>query len=175
MLWLEQCIFECCSYMNSCLLLCVYERTTSLLWITIFYTPRLMKYIVFTSSSTFIRRQNLVYFSVSSSIPAGSISYLHILSSNLRRCVKCKSFVIKNLKNWSFGKFLKFVTLSLSCFDFGSNMNWSIVWVIMGWQWYLQNAGILVVLVVSANERISWLYSVLANNVRHYRCYVLPH
>ena len=32
----------------------------------------------------------------------------------------------------SFGKFFKFVTLS--CFDLGSNMNWSIVWVIMGRQ-----------------------------------------
>ena len=34
-------------------------------------------------------------------------------------------------KIWSFGKFFKFVTLTLSCFDLESNMNWSIVWVIM--------------------------------------------
>ena len=41
----------------------------------------------------------------------------HILSSNFRKCVVCK--VCIKLKN--FGKFFKFVTLTLSSFDLGSN------------------------------------------------------
>ena len=87
--------------------------------------------------------------SVSSTILARSISYLHILSSNLRRCITCDFFFFKIevLKIWSFGKFFKIVTLTLSCFDLGSNMNWSIVWVIMEWrgEWgYPQNAVVLV-------------------------------
>ena len=56
--------------------------------------------------------------SVYSTILIGSISYLHILSSNFRRCVACNARF--------FGKFLKFVTLTLSPFDLGSNMT----------QWY---------------------------------------
>ena len=35
-------------------------------------------------------------------------------------------------KIWSFGKVFKFIALTLSCFDLGFNMNWSVVWVIMG-------------------------------------------
>ena len=57
--------------------------------------------------------QNRVRFA-SSTILAGSISYLHILSSNL-----CFSQV-KNLKFW---QIFKFVNLTLSCFYLGSNMN----------------------------------------------------
>ena len=39
---------------------------------------------------------------------------------------------VKLSKSWkNFGKFFEFVTLTLSCFDLGSNMNWSIVWVIV--------------------------------------------
>ena len=53
---------------------------------------------------------------VSFAILAVSISYLHILSSNFKRCVQ-----ILNSKIWNFGKFFKFVTLSLSSFDLGSN------------------------------------------------------
>ena len=37
----------------------------------------------------------------------------------------------------------------LSCFDLGSNMNWPIVWVIMGRRGYPQNAGVLVILVLT--------------------------
>ena len=55
------------------------------------------------------------------------------------------------LKIWIFCKFFKFVTLTLSCFDLGSNMNWSIVWVIMGRWGYPQNAGVLVVLVLTGS------------------------
>ena len=59
--------------------------------------------------------------SVSSTILIGSISYLHILSSNFRRCFACNAcFEIQKLE------FLKFVTLTLSSFDLGSNMT----------QWY---------------------------------------
>ena len=60
--------------------------------------------------------QNPVH-SVCSTILAGSISYLHILSSNFRRCVACNFFL--NQKPWSFDKFFKFVTLTLSCIDLG--------------------------------------------------------
>ena len=66
--------------------------------------------------------------SVSSTILTRSISYLHILSSNFRRCVMYKVFFFKIKKIGSFGKFFKFVTLSLSCFDLGSNVNCSVVW-----------------------------------------------
>ena len=63
--------------------------------------------------------------SVSSTILIGSISYLHILSSNFRRCVACNArFKIK--KKLKFGEFFKFVTLTLSSFHVGSNMT----------QWY---------------------------------------
>ena len=63
--------------------------------------------------------------SVSSTIPIGSISYLHILLTNFRRCVTCNVYVkFKNKRN--FGEFFKFVTLTLFSFDLGSNMT----------QWY---------------------------------------
>ena len=35
--------------------------------------------------------------------------------------------IFQNSKVWSFGKFFKFVTLTLSSFDLGSNLNYSIV------------------------------------------------
>ena len=58
----------------------------------------------------------------------------------LQRCVTCiTSF---NLEKNSIGKFFEFVTLTLSCFEFGSNMTWSIVWVIIGRQGYPQNAAV---------------------------------
>ena len=50
--------------------------------------------------------------SVVPTVLVGSISYLYILSSNFRRCVACKV----SCKIWIFGNFLKFVTLTLSCF-----------------------------------------------------------
>ena len=82
---------------------------------------------------------------VAPTVLVGSILYLHILSSNFRRCVACKSSctICKNLYFWYF---LKFVTLTLSCFDSGSD-----VWVIMRQRRVSQNAGILVVLVVFVN------------------------
>ena len=49
-----------------------------------------------------------------------SISYLYILSSNFRRCVACvKSFAQFRI----LGIFFLFVTLTLSCFDLGSDVN----------------------------------------------------
>ena len=68
--------------------------------------------------------------SVSSTILVGSISYLHILSSNFRRCVTCKVY----FKISSFGKFFKFVTLTLSWLDPIWLNSIRPVWVIMGWQ-----------------------------------------
>ena len=73
--------------------------------------------------------------SVSSTILVGSISYLHILSSNLRRCAACNvCSIIKRLK--IFGKFFKFVTLTLSSSYFGSNLiqNFDIVFFLLGIQ-----------------------------------------
>ena len=84
--------------------------------------------------------------SVSSAILIGSISYLHILSSNFRRCVACNA-------RFKIQKFFRFVTLTLSSFDLGSNMT---QWY--GWSWggggYPQNASVLVVLVSNA---FSWM------------------
>ena len=81
---------------------------------------------------------------VSSTILAGSILYLHILSS-WSVCRMQGSLL--NKKNWSLGKFIEFEALALSCFDLGSNMN-----QYYGYSWgnggYPQNAGILVVLVM---------------------------
>ena len=63
--------------------------------------------------------------SVSSRILIGSILYLHILSSNFRRCVVCNAhFKIKKIE--ILVNFFKFVTLTLSSFDLGFNMT----------QWY---------------------------------------
>ena len=51
--------------------------------------------------------------SVSSTILIGSISYLHILSSNFRRCVACNArFKIQNFE--ILANFFKFVTLTLT-------------------------------------------------------------
>ena len=60
--------------------------------------------------------------SVTSIILARFISYLHISLSNFRRCVMCKN-ILRNYNIWIFGKFFKFVTLTLSCFDLGSDLN----------------------------------------------------
>ena len=81
----------------------------------------------------------------------GSISYLYILSSNFTRCVVCKV----GYKIWNFGNFFQFVTLTLSCFDLGSDV-YHYVWVIMGRWGVSQNAGVLVVLV---SFKIHFIYS----------------
>ena len=83
--------------------------------------------------------------SVSSTILVGSISYLHILSSNFRRCVARKI--------WNFGKYFKFLTLTLSCFDLRSNMNQLGNHGAVGR--YPQNTDVLVVLVGSGNGLVS--------------------
>ena len=59
--------------------------------------------------------------SVSSTLLVGSISYLHILSSNFRRCVAC-NVCFKICKCKILANSLKFVYLTLSSFDLGSNM-----------------------------------------------------
>ena len=74
--------------------------------------------------------------------------FRHLIKQLHKVC--CVKRFFSKLKILKFGKFFKFVALTLSCFDLGSNMSWSIVWVIMGrWGWgvYHQNAGILVGLV----------------------------
>ena len=88
--------------------------------------------------------------SVSCTIVAGSTSCLHILLSNFRKCAACNFFLFfQNSKIRIFGKFFKFVTLTLSYFDLGSNMSWSTfnLSLIMGRRRYPPNAGVLVVLV----------------------------
>ena len=61
--------------------------------------------------------------SVAPTVLVGSISYLHILSSNFWRCVACK--VACKISKFEFLAvfFFKFVTLTLSCFDLGSDVN----------------------------------------------------
>ena len=54
--------------------------------------------------------------SVAPTVLVGFISYLYILSRNFKRCV---AFKVSS----KFSKFLKFVTLTLSCFDLGSDVN----------------------------------------------------
>ena len=78
-------------------------------------------------------------YSVAPTVLVGSISYLHILSSNFRRSVACKVYC-------------KIFLFFLICnFDFV--LFWlgiwceSLVWVIMGRRGVSQNAGVLVVLV----------------------------
>ena len=90
------------------------------------YTPRLQrswKVGILVSPRSSVRMsicgQNRVS-SVSSTVFIRSISYLHILSSNFRGYVACKA-CFKILKISNFGKFFKFVTLTLSSFDL-SNM-----------------------------------------------------
>ena len=104
--------------------------------------------------------------SVSSTILAGSISYLNTLSEGVSRVM----LFFKILKIWSFDKFFKFVNLTLSCFDLGSNINCSIVWAIRRRPGYPQNAGVLVVLVslflsifFSVQLVINFLYQTKAN------------
>ena len=55
-------------------------------------------------------------------IQAGSISYLHILSSYLRSCAAMKGYC--EIPKFEFlANFLETVTLALSCYDMGSDMN----------------------------------------------------
>ena len=93
------------------------------LWSVLYYTP----------GSTMLKGGILVS-------PCPSVSF-H-LSIPLSFCLSahlwtesCPLCIFYNTRQIHF-KFLKFVTLTLSCFDMGSNMNWSIVWVIMGWWGY---------------------------------------
>ena len=68
--------------------------------------------------------------SASSTILVGSISYLHILSSNFRRCVAC-NVCSKNQKIvWNFGEFFEFLSLTFIFFWLGIQYD-SVVWVIM--------------------------------------------
>ena len=70
--------------------------------------------------------------SVSSTILVGSISYLHILSSNFRRCVTCQVFLskFKSLKFWQILYICKFDFLF---FWLGIQYD-KILWVIMRWR-----------------------------------------
>ena len=76
------------------------------------------------------------------------ISYLHILSSNFRRCVAHKALCkIINSEYWQFFKICNF---DFVLFWFGIWCE-SLVWVIMGRQGLSQNAGVLVVLVITTD------------------------
>ena len=119
-------------------------------WFIIHYTSRFNEvergHTGFTLS---VCGQNRV-LSVFSAILIGSISYLHILSSNFRECVAC-NVCSKIKKNWSLGEFCKFSTLIFILFWLGIQYE-SVVCVIMrggggGGGGYPQNVGIVVVLV----------------------------
>ena len=87
--------------------------------------------------------------SVAPRILVGSISYLYILSSNIRRCVVCKdSCKIKNKLN--FWHFFLICNFDFVLFWFGIWCE-SLVWVIMGRQGVSQKGGVLVVLVCAGN------------------------
>ena len=78
--------------------------------------------------------------SVAPTVLVGSISYLHILSSNFRRCVPCQ------VSCKIYGNFLKYVSFNIVLFWLGIWCE-SLVWVITGRRGVSQNAGVLVVLV----------------------------
>ena len=73
--------------------------------------------------------QNHVRF-VTSIIPAGSISYLHILLMNFRRCVTCN--VAAKFKKLNFWQIFQICCFDLVLFWLGIWYE-SIVWLIMGW------------------------------------------
>ena len=83
------------------------------------------------SVGLFVWGQNRAW-SVSSTILAGSFSYLHILSSNFRRYVSCNLFVC--LKTKKFGVLANSLNLQLwLCLILTCDPIYeSIVWVIMG-------------------------------------------
>ena len=68
--------------------------------------------------------------------------------ATLEGMLRVMFFFLFKIPKIKVGKLSKLVTLSLSRFDLGSNMNCSIVWVFMGRRWYSQNTGVLVVLVI---------------------------
>ena len=90
--------------------------------------------------------------SVAPTVLVGSISYLYILSSNFRRCVACQVAS----KIWIFGIFLKFVTLTLSCFDLG------LMWITSmgnhGAAGVSQNAGVLVLVYINPSCKGSGIF-----------------
>ena len=97
-----------------------------------------------------IRGQNGVC-SVSSTALIRSISYLHIFSSNFRRCIAYKvCFKIKKLSILS-NSLKKFnFDFVFFCLRFQHD---SIVWVIMRRRWYPQNAVVQVVLVIPVTRQ----------------------
>ena len=82
------------------------------------------------------------FCSVSSTIPVGSISYLHILSSNFRGVLRVRVIA----KFWNFWQILEICNFD---FVFLWHELWceSLVWVTLGRREVSQNAGVLVVLV----------------------------
>ena len=111
-----------CNYKSnheSCILICIYCSS-------FFIIPSASTKLKggYTGITLSVCPQNRVH-SVSSTILIGSISYLHILASNVRRCVACNAH-FKIHKFEILANFFKFVTLTLSSFDLGSNMT----------QWY---------------------------------------
>ena len=76
----------------------------------------------------------------------GSISYLYILSSNFRRCVACK--VSSQILKFEFFAIFLIFEFDFVFFSLGIWCE-SLVWVIMERRGVSQNAGVLVVLVIS--------------------------
>ena len=69
--------------------------------------------------------------SVAPTVLVESILYQYILSSNLRRCVACNSF-LQNFEVWIFGNFLKFETLTLSFIWTNDGLGWCHIYVSLG-------------------------------------------
>ena len=91
--------------------------------------------------------QNHVW-SISSTILARPISYLHTLSSNFSGCVASK-VLLQNSNIWICGKFFN-ILVDFVFFWLGIPYE-SIVRAVRGWQGYSQNAGVLVALVFVLN------------------------
>ena len=120
--WFTKCLPLCCCYCLYIDAACLFVAEILMLIIPPASTKLKGGYTGFTLSVCLSVRlsvcgQNRVR-SVSSKRLVRSISYLHILWSNFRRCVACNGC----FKIWHFGEFFKFLTLTLSSFDLGSNM-----------------------------------------------------
>ena len=117
-------------------------------WQWYFYTPHFNQ----VKRDTLISRVSVCGWnhvhSVSSTVLAGSISYLYILSNNFRRCVACQVFFKFFFKfpKFEFWQIFKMCKFHFVLFWLGIQ-NESKVWVILGPRGYSHNAGILVALV----------------------------
>ena len=138
-------------------LLSTVKRLGSCLWFII--TTKLLGVYWFHSVCSSVCPASRVR-SVAPTVLVRSISYLHILSSNFRRCVACK--VSCKILKFDFWQFFKICNFDFVFFWLGIWCE-SLVWVNMGRRGVSQNVGILVVLVFIKNVVAVAAYSRLAS------------